>query len=220
MSTTRGLCLAWICGVALTSSVPSARAQSDELEDAPRVFSIQPRPYRLGHEFQLGIGVLPLDAYYVGVVAFAGYTYHFSDFWGWEIAGAGYSANFSTGLKSQLSAKYGLTPVGDSAAQIKVMTATSLIIKPLFGKLAVFNSNTLYAETFFSLGLGWTNKGDSNYPAGALGIGLRFWLRQTVSIRLDVRDYLVFVKAAPDHVLLFMLSAALNYYDRPDGSGD
>src|SRR6476659_8576786 len=73
--------------------VARAEAQPDIETDAPRVFSIQQRPYRLGHEFSLGLGVLPLDAFYKGMVIGAGYTYHFSDFWAWEMVNLNYSLN-------------------------------------------------------------------------------------------------------------------------------
>src|SRR5690606_9508691 len=88
-----------------------AAAEYDFEDDAPRIFSIQKRPYRLAHEFQLGAGILPMDAFYLGLVLHAGYTYHFPDFWAWEIAGGGYSLNRDTSLRENLMESYGVQPV-------------------------------------------------------------------------------------------------------------
>jgi len=218
---TRGPLCGALTGLAvLTTVAPAAFAQSEDIEQAPRVFSIQPRPYRLGHEFQLGIGVLPLDAFYIGAVGFASYTYHFTDFWGWEIAGAGYSHNFETGLKSSLKSNYGVEPVSNGGLQVNVLATTSAIIKPLFGKLSFFNRSFIYSETFFTIGIGLAQKSNNgssfDYLAGVLGIGLRFWSGPALSFRFDIRDYLVFAQPLPDQVLLLLLSASFNYYDRPD----
>jgi outer membrane beta-barrel protein len=205
----------------------AAHAQAEaELEaDSPRVFSIQPRPYRLGHEFQLGLGVLPLDAFYVGMLLNGSYTYHFSDFWAWEMASIGYSLNLDTGLTEELFEDYGALPEQDGGDKISLVGTTSLVVKPLFGKLAVFNSNKVYAETFFNIGLGpmRTAVGSRGtfFFTGLLGVGLRFWWTQQFSIRFDFRDYLVFKQAVPENAMMFMFSAAFNYFtpDEPPPSG-
>ena len=185
-------------------------------DDAPRVFSIQKRPYRLGHEFQLGVGTLPLDAFYVGAVVTASYTYHFSDFWAWEIAGGGYSLNFDTGLADDLLQQFGAVPVRGGGARIRVGSSTSAVIKPLFGKLTLFNRDVVHAETFFVAGIGPMLKGEFWRFAGNIGIGFRFWSTRALSVRFDVRDYLVFSGYVPQNSLMLQLSAAFNYYDRPE----
>jgi outer membrane beta-barrel protein len=202
--------------VFLTAATASAQVEDLGLGEAPRVMSIQPRPYRLGHEFQLGVGVLPLDAFYVGAVVYGSYTYHFSDFWAWEIGGAGYSLNFNTGLKDELLRKYGVAPVGGGGKRITLVATSSAIIKPLFGKLAIFNNDIVFSETFLTVGAGWVKKDVFNYPAAAVGLGLRFWSSKAFSIRFDIRDYLVFSRLIPENTLMMLLTASLNYYDRPD----
>jgi outer membrane beta-barrel protein len=204
---------ALVC-LALLAPAP-AFAQLEFEADKPRVFSIQPRPYRLGHEFQLGLGILPLDAFYVGAVVGASYTYHFTDFWAWEIAGAGYSLNFDTGLKGELDDKFRAIPVRGGGEQIRLFGGTGLVVKPLFGKLAIFNSDVIYSETFFNLGLGPFLKGEFWRFAVNFGIGLRFWSSDVLSVRVDIRDYLVFVDALPENAFFLMLSASFNVNDNP-----
>ncbi|MBI5508821.1 MAG: outer membrane beta-barrel domain-containing protein [Deltaproteobacteria bacterium] len=198
--------------MAAALAVPSpAHAQLVFDNEVPRVFSIQERPYRLGHEFQLGLGVLPLDAFYVGITASASYTYHFSDFWAWEIAGGSYSLNKGTGLATRLFDEYGVVPVRGGGERIVTFASTSVVVKPLFGKLAVFNSDVVYSETFFVAGVGPMRKGEFWRPSADVGAGFRFWTSPVLSWRLDIRDVLVFSSLAPENNLLVLVSASFNY---------
>jgi outer membrane beta-barrel protein len=203
--------------IALVLTLASTARAEEAVGEGPRVFSIQPRPYKLGHEFQLGLGVLPMDAYYVGAVIMASYTYHFTDFWGWEIAGAGYSRNFNTSLKHDLKTEYGVVPVQGGGDRIQYFGTTSLVIKPFFGKLAIFNQDMVTSETYFVLGLGALQMGPEGGAAYArfvadVGLGLRLWSSDTLSMRVDVRDYLIFVSAVPQQALFLSLSVAFNFH--------
>ncbi len=203
--------------MAVVLALASTAYAEETVGEGPRVFSIQPRPYKLGHEFQLGLGVLPMDAFYVGVVINASYTYHFTDFWGWEIAGAGYSKNFNTSLKGDLYKQYGVVPVQGGGDRIQYFGTTSLVIKPFFGKLAIFNDGLVTSETFFVLGLGALEMGppagrsDARFVAD-LGLGMRFWSSDTLSMRIDLRDYFIFVSALPKQALFLSLSVAFNFH--------
>jgi outer membrane beta-barrel protein len=200
----------------------TAQAQLEFGADRPRVFSIQRRPYRLGHEFQLGLGVLPLDAFYVGMVASGSYTYHFSDFWAWEIAGGSYSLNFDTGLRDNLLGNFGVEPVEEGGQRIKAWASTSAVAKPLFGKLSVFNLDIVYAETFFIIGIGPHLKGDYWRPAANLGVGMRFWSSPGLSWRVDIREYLIVdtTEWTVEGSLFLMLSASFNYFNAEEQEED
>lgn len=202
--------------IVLAASAARADFEADFEADAPRVFSIQERPYRLGHEFSLGLGALPLDAFYTGMVVNAGYAYHLSDFWAWEIA-AGYSLNFDTGLEDELFKEYGVLPVRGGGDRIQVIGTGNLIVKPLFGKLALFNASTLYGETYLVFGGGamrmGVEDGSTFYFTLDPGAGIRFWVGDAFSIRFDVRNYMVFKTGyVPENNLLLMLVASFNYF--------
>ncbi len=205
--------LACVLGLLLAWPLTAGAQELEDVIEAPRVFSIQERPYRLGHEFQLGLGVLPMNAFYVGTVASASYTYHFTDFWAWEIAGAGYSFNIDTSLEGELREDYDVAPVGGGGERIHLLATTSLVAKPLFGKLAIFNSDIVHSETFFTSGIGLGLKGKYPRPAAVLGLGLRFWSTDVLSWRFDVRDYLVFSGLSPENVLLLLVSASFNVFE-------
>lgn len=191
---------------------PTAKAGEDFkwLGEEPRVFSVQPRPYRLGHEFQLGFGVLPTDAFYVGTVGVGSYTYHFTDLWAWEVISFAYSQNFDTALREELLETYGVEPVRGGGDRIRLFAKTNFVVKPLFGKFSVFNRKVIFGETFFTAGLGPVLKGERWRFGGTLGVGLRFHKSDVVSFRLDVRDELIFRALKPDQALFFILSISVN----------
>ncbi len=210
----------FVLALSLAPVVAHAEAQPDIETDAPRVFSIQPRPYRLGHEFSLGLGVLPLDAFYKGAVIGAGYTYHFSDFWAWEMANLNYSLNIDTGLEAELLDRYGVRPVDSAGGKITLIGTTNLVVKPLFGKFSVFNLSKVFAETYFVAGGGpirleRDGRGTFYFTAD-IGVGIRFWVVKAFSIRFDVRDYLIFNDALPQNALMFMIGASFNYWNGDD----
>lgn len=224
---------AWLlaAGLALSLLLPNA-ARAADLEfgiEEPRVFSIQPRPYRLGHEFNLGVGVMPLDAFYVGLVLGGSYTYHFTDFWAWEIASIHYSINFDTALEGNLNRQFGVVPVRGGGERTQLFATTNVVMKPFFGKLVLTNRTVVYAETFFLLGLGpfqsVSGTGEHSYfdPAFDVGLGLRFWVNEVLSVRFEIRDYIVLKnmlvkqdnlsrqESGVENTLLFQLSASLNF---------
>ncbi|MBN1960939.1 MAG: outer membrane beta-barrel domain-containing protein [Deltaproteobacteria bacterium] len=199
----------------LSISRNAAAYDIESFNRGPRVFAIQPRPFHLGHEFQLGLGVLPLNAFYVGMVPTASYTYHFSDFWGWEIASAGYSLNKDTSLETDLYKDYSVRPVNHGGDRIHFIATSSLVVKPLFGKLAIFNRDIVTSETFFAFGIGGVLLGKYPRPVANVGLGLRFWSTKTISWRLDLRDYLIFNQLPPENAFFISISAALNFLSSP-----
>ena len=98
--------------------------------------------------------------------------------------------------------------------RIDVILTTNGIAKPLFGKLALFNSSITYSETFFAAGVGTMRMERAGWqPVIDLGIGFRFWSISALSWRLDIRDYLIFSSLLPENALLFSVSASFNYYE-------
>ncbi len=188
---------AFLLGMMLLIPAQASAALSFGIE-RPRIFSIQERPYRLDHEFELGVDILPLDAFYIGAAIGGSYTYHFSDFWAWEIASLNYSFNFDTPLEAELDERFGVKPVRGGGERIRIYGTTSLVVKPLFGKLSLFNSSIIYSETFFTFGVGpfvhASNNGENTFvdPTLSAGVGIRLWTSDAFSMRLEVRDYIIF----------------------------
>jgi len=189
-----------------------ALAQAEELENPGSVLAVQERQYRMNHELSVGIGMMPLDAFYKGYTAQVGYTFHFTDSFAWQIARGSYSVNVDTGLKQQLLDQYGVLPT--KFPEVQWMAGSDLVWSPLYGKWTFMNRTVLHFEGFLLGGVSFlhlTNEA-SLLPSPALniGLGIRLFSTKHVSFRLDITDNVVF--ATPIfNVPTLQLAAALNF---------
>src|SRR4051812_13483636 len=176
--------------VLVSTFIAAGSAQADELENPGAVYAVQERKFRLSHELSLGVGVLPLDAFYKGLTAQVGYTYHFSDTFAWQIGRGVYSYNLDTGLRAQLVRDFGVQTT--AFEEVQWMVGSDLIWSPFYGKTAFLNSSVMYTEAYFILGgsaVKVTNLAGGGAlpfrPAVNVGLGMRLFRSQAVSFRLD-----------------------------------
>src|SRR4051812_41906337 len=83
---------------------------ADSDDEPAASYAIQNREYKLAHEINATLGVLPLNAFTKGLTVGGGYTYHFNDFWAWEIAQFQYSFGVDTDLKKELLQNFQVQP--------------------------------------------------------------------------------------------------------------
>ena len=168
-------------GALCCSLSPAASAQ-----DAGRLVAIQQRKYQLSHELLIGGMVEPQDAFSKGVALEGAYIWHFSDLWSWEVLRGGYLAQLDTGLKTQLLRDFGTDPTQFESLQY--YASSSLTYAPLYGKFALRNASLIHAEAFLNFGAAF-GRFTSSYQAGPeVGVGLRVFLSQALSLRFDARD--------------------------------
>lgn len=218
----RRLPLALVAALALLGTARAARADVDE--SAP-IFAVQNRLFQPRHEFHLGVGVLPINAFTKGITLGAGYTYHFSELWAWEIGQFAYSFNVDTSLKQQLLEIAEVQPT--QITSLAWFASTTAVFKPLYGKLALTNKWILHMEVFLCAGAavgGFVNaRAESvsafkseNVRAGLdAGGGFRFYVSERFSVRLDVRDYTFFKSGGTYDELYIGLAGAVTF-----GGGD
>ncbi|MBX5483785.1 MAG: outer membrane beta-barrel domain-containing protein [Myxococcaceae bacterium] len=195
----------------LAGAFPSAAlAQYESLENPGSVSAVQERLYRMNHELDLGVGVLPLDAFYKGLAVQVGYTYHFTDSFAWQIARGTYSYSVDTGLREQLERDFGVDPT--VFEEVEWMAGSDLVWSPFYGKLAVMNQRVVHFAAFLSLG-GTVLKMNVGFRPGiAVGAGLRVFQNKWVSFRLDGVDNVVIADGPRVlHVPTLFLSTALNF---------
>ena len=204
------------CLLAVCLLPAMALAQSDVLENPGTVSAVQDRTFRMSHELTLSVGVLPLDAFYKGVTAQVGYTYHFTDSFAWTIGRGLYSYNLNTGLKNQLEKQFGVLPT--AFPEVQYMLGSDLVWSPIYGKGAWLNATVTHFEAFGVLGLSVLNlvngvSGASfNFsPAVNVGLGARIFSGKHVSYRLDFTDNIVISKDRIFNVPTIQLSAAFNF---------
>ncbi len=141
------------------------------------------------HELDLSVGLLPLDPFSKGLFAQGSYTLHFTDFFAWQIARGAYSYTAKTALRNQLERDFGFLP--PAFDEIQFFFGTDILLKPLYGKLAVMNKAVLHGEFFVILGATLFKFTNAFRPGVNLGIGARIFLNRTLSLRLDITDNIV-----------------------------
>lgn len=191
---------------------------AEEGLDQGEVYAIQPRAYAMNHEFSVSAAFLPLDAFYKSFAVSGHYVLHFSNLWAWEavhLSFAKYMA-IDTGLKKQMMDDWDVSPT--DTPKIDYMLDTNLMLKPLYGKVAILNRKVIFMETYFLLGIGSIRYETAFFPAADLGVGMRVFLTNTISLRTEVRHYVAFGEGI-DNVLYFGLSFCYNAFaeERPAG---
>lgn len=181
--------LRWMLALVTAFSVP-AFAQLEALENPGAIRAVSNRPYHLLHELNLGIGVLPLDAYSKGLYGQVAYTFHFSEALAWQVGRGAYAYSIDTGLQKRLERPpFGVAPTAIDS--IEYFVGSDLIWKPAVAKVAVFNKWVLHGEAYVIAG-GTVMKFTKSFrPAVNLGIGVRVFASQVASFKLDVSDHLV-----------------------------
>lgn len=185
-----------------------ALAQMEELENPGTVSAVQERAFRMNHELALGLGLLPLDAFYKGVTAQVGYTYHFTDHFGWQVGRGAYSYSLKTGLRSQLERDFGVLPTVFD--EVEWLVGSDVLWSPLYGKTTFMNRSVLHGEFLGLLG-GTVFKFNTGFkPAVNVGVGGRLYANRHVSFRLEVTNNVV-LSTKPFLVPTIQLQAALNF---------
>jgi outer membrane beta-barrel protein len=190
-------------------------ARADELaEEADAdeaVYAVQRRHFLKGHEFNVSVGVLPLDALYKGITLGFGYAYHFNPVVGWQIAHFRYSFNIDTPTVAELDTKFGT--VAARIPPVEFLLDSNVLIKLLSGKAVLGQRRMVTGEIDLIVGPAASILATQQLLFGLnAGLGFRAYLSRNFSARLEVRQYELF-QANPfkvNHVLDVSLSASLN----------
>lgn len=171
------------------AALQSAPAYGDDgFEEGGKLYAVQNRKYLANHEFSLGVGTIPADAFYTGLTGTFAYTYHFSDLWAWEIVSATYSVNIDKGLRRELEDNFGVRPT--QFPELTFFGDSNLVIKPLYGKMVYLNDSLVYGEIFLTAGPAISQYENAGVLIGLnAGAGFRLYLSKSFSIRFDIRDY-------------------------------
>jgi outer membrane beta-barrel protein len=190
------------------SLVFPAGAAEDDL-DFGKVYAIQDRAYRMNQEFSVGLAFLPLDAFYKFFAVSFHYVLHFEDLWAWETHfGFAKYMDVDTGLHSELNTKWDVSPT--ETPKINYFLDTNLMLKPLYGKMTLFDSLVINSETYFLLGIGAQNIDNSWAPALDIGTGMRIFLSNSISMRFEARDYIYYWDGGVDNSLYLGISFCYN----------
>lgn len=207
---------ALLVGLLLLVPAGLVRAQEEEL-DQGKVYAIQPRSFRMNHEFSVAVAFLPLDAFYKFFAVSGHYVLHFDELWAWEAVHLSFSKylDIDTGLKKQMMDDWDVSPT--DTPKIDYFLDTNLMVKPLYGKMALFDSWVVYMQSYFILGLGAVKYETAWFPSIDAGTGLRVFLNSSLSLRLEVRDYVTIGQGGVDNSLYFGLAFCYNAFAEEKG---
>jgi outer membrane beta-barrel protein len=193
----------------------SALADILSSELRPEHAVVQKRRYALGQELHLALGSLPVDAFYKGFTATVGYTVHLNNTWALELGEFTYALNVDTKLRDEV-----LRFRQAEFPEVQWVAASRLVFKPLYGKQALFNTSVVYVEGYAQLGATILKRTDAERklrPGTDLGVGVRLWLQEGLSMRLELGEMIYFAgrRNGFDHALT--LRGALAFSTQGDG---
>jgi outer membrane beta-barrel protein len=164
-------------------------------KDDEKVFAIQERVFHKYHEIGLSVGYIPdedfFNAYPVGI----GYTYHFNHYLAWEVIRGQYMFTQEKDIKGKLENEFGVTP--EVFLEPKYMVHSNLILKPLYGKEALWNKGIINHESYLIIGGGMIayekkySNGETDAesdPSICVGAGTRYFLNKNLCMTLEIRD--------------------------------
>ncbi|MGD9158881.1 MAG: outer membrane beta-barrel domain-containing protein [Desulfobacteraceae bacterium] len=188
--------------IILCSHVPEASCK-DAKEEA-MVYAVQNRIFHRNHEINFNLGYITNEDFYHSFPIGFGYTFNFSENWGWEVARAQYIVATENDLKSDMEEQFGITP--SEFAKPLYMVYSHLVYKPFYGKNAILNKGIINHETYLFAGAGVVNY-DWNYPEGhplyssdegemvpsvSFGIGSKYFLNQKFCLNFEIHDRMNF----------------------------
>jgi outer membrane beta-barrel protein len=180
--------------LALTLAGAAPAFADQELdEEQVATYAVQSRLFKLGGELNVAAGLLPINAFNKGLTIGGSFTYHFSNAWAWEVINGSYVyKQLDTGLKTELLDNFDVQPT--DIAALDLMMSSSLVLKPFYGKLAVFNRRVIHAEVSvpFGITLGRYTNPQTYLPGPNLGAIVRVYMGPHTSLRIDVRENILF----------------------------
>lgn len=206
----------------VTTVLGMASAYADEQIQDESVSIIQNRIYDRFHEIDLLFGYIPDDDFYQAYPLGLSYTYHFNENIAWEVLRAQAVVNIDRDLKETLRDDYGVGPT--EFDQITSMLHSNFVFKPTYGKDAILNSGIINHESYLLAGLGVFNYqrsyGDgteSSESAGSisLGIGRKYFINETYSINIELRDYISFKGSGTENNLYLGMSIGYRFNMAP-----
>jgi outer membrane beta-barrel protein len=200
--------LAAVMLVVAISIVPLSSYASQKDARELKTLAVQNRQYSQTHEFGAWIGVLPLDAFTKGLTFSGSYTIHFNDILAWEVGQFTYSYGIDTDLKAELE---DLAVAPTPFETVEYFVTSSVVFKPVYGKMALLNRALIYGEIYFLAGAGYGWMTITNRPVVDVGAGVRVYAGKVVSFRVDLRDYMFITSDDLHNELSISLGIALGF---------
>lgn len=191
----------WLTPPFVVAAPAPSIARNDPYQ-LPPIVAVENRQFNPRHDLSLGVGILPLDAFYKSYSYGLSYTYGWKEFLRWEAINASLCSSQDTGLKQELLDKFRVQPTGilDS---VRWMMTSNVVYTPIYSKNLLFNRSIVHGEFSGVAGaglVGWSS-GESAPMLGG-GLIVRFFKSETLSFKFDNRLYYHFGKNKSSDLLL------------------
>lgn len=213
----KNLLAGMVLGFLLLVPVSAMCRDAKENETEEKVAAIQNRVFFRHHELGLSTGYIADDDFFHVYPMAASYTFNYSELWSLEVFRFQYMFTQEKDLKDELL-DLGVEP--SRYPEQKYALHSHLVIKPLYGKSAVFNQNIVNHETYFFAGGGVTRyewirsfgeKETEDAPSLSFGGGMKFFLNDRFCLNLEIRDVMNFREDAVKNNVFFGLGFGFRF---------
>jgi outer membrane beta-barrel protein len=203
----------------------SSPLSAKDSKDDEKVFAVQERVFDRHHEIGLSLGYIPDDNFFNAYPVGIGYTYHFNPYLAWEVVRAQYMYTQEKDIKKKLEKDFGVTP--EVFLQPKYMVHSNIIIKPLYGKEALWNKGIINHESYLIFGGGMINyekkysdgtKDSESDPSICVGAGTRYFINRNLCTTLEIRDFINMKKDKTENNVYFGIGLSFQFNIFPDKS--
>ncbi len=210
--------------LSLIAEVEASHAQGTEKDQnkAEKVYAIQNRIYHRFHELDLSCAYMADEDFFYSFPVGIGYSYHLNDHFGWEVIRGQWIFTGEKDIKKTLEDDFGLTP--SEFSRPRYMLHSHLLIKPFYGKEAIWNKSILNRETYFLLGGGAINykkeftyrESKSEYALSlSLGVGTKYFISESLCVNIELRDLVNFREDNVDNRIYLGASFGFRFNLRP-----
>lgn len=160
------------------------------------------------NETMVGLGVYPLNPYFLGFGVHAAYSRYYDRKWAWEIFNASYVFGVERDLTAELADKYQVNPERIEKLQL---TATSNIqYVHSYGKFVLSEKYINYFRSSVLGGLGFVSTNVEGRLALSFGVRFEVQTSDKYSWKLDIRDLLT-VTGEVENVVYVGLGTGIGY---------
>lgn len=162
------------------------------------VETLQKRIYRKESrwEFELYTGVIPNDEFYTYFPLGGRADYFFAEDFGVEVWGS-YLIRVSSELRDFLESNFNQSLIVDIPQSLAWLAGANFLWSPIHGKFGIFTEKLAHFDMHLAFGVGAIgttvrklNEEQSKVDiAGNVGLGMRFFLSDSVALRFDYRQF-------------------------------
>ena len=173
----------WAASTCAATAVWAAEAQ--RMDGVP-LEAVETFPNLKNHEVSLGAGIYPFNAYNYDLAVGAGYTYHFSNTFAWEVVHGDQYFSVAKGLTSELADKYKVNPATIEKVQTNI--STNVVFYFLNGKFAFLKDTIRYFRTGLLTGPSLVLTDQRNGLGVDLGLRFEFFSGESMVWKFEARD--------------------------------